>query len=90
MKALFDEHGRKVELTAMEYDLLYTFITHARRPLNRDQLLELAHHKRWDPYDRSIDMRIARLRKKIEFDPGKPSVLKTVRGEGYMLVPDGE
>jgi DNA-binding response OmpR family regulator len=90
MKAMFDEHGERVELTAMEYDLLYTFITHARRPLNRDQLLDLAHHKKWDPYDRSIDMRIARLRKKIEYDPAKPSVLKTVRGEGYMFVPDGE
>lgn len=90
MKAMFNEAGERVELTAMEYDLLHTFITHARRPLNRDQLLELAHHKKWDPYDRSIDMRIARLRKKIEFDPAKPSVLKTVRGEGYMLVPDGE
>ena len=90
MKAMFNEAGERVELTAMEYDLLYTFITHARRPLNRDQLLELAHHKKWDPYDRSIDMRIARLRKKIEFDPAKPSVLKTVRGEGYMLVPNGE
>jgi DNA-binding response OmpR family regulator len=90
MKAMFDEAGERVELTAMEYDLLYTFITHARRPLTRDQLLEFAHHKKWDPFDRSIDMRIARLRKKIEFDPAKPSVLKTVRGEGYMLVPDGE
>jgi two-component system phosphate regulon response regulator OmpR len=90
LRALFDENGARVDLTAMEYDLLYTFITHARRPLNRDQLLELAHHKKWDPFDRSIDMRIARLRKKIEFDPTKPTVLRTVRGEGYMLVPDGE
>ncbi len=90
LKAMFDEQGERVELTAMEYDLLYTFITHARRPLNRDQLLELAHHKKWDPYDRSVDMRIARLRRKIEVDPAKPAVLKTVRGEGYMLVPDGE
>ena len=90
MKAMFDEAGERVELTSMEYDLLHTFITHARRPLNRDQLLELAHHKKWDPFDRSIDMRIARLRKKIELDPTKPAVLKTVRGEGYMLVPNGE
>lgn len=90
MKALFDESGERVELTAMEYDLLYTFITHARRPLNRDQLLELAHHKKWDPFDRSIDMRIARLRKKIEADPAKPAIIKTVRGEGYMFVPSGE
>ena len=90
LKAMFDEHGEQVDLTSMEFDLLYTLITHARRPLTRDQLLELAHHKKWDPYDRSIDMRIARLRKKIEFDPAKPSVLKTVRGEGYMLIPEGE
>jgi DNA-binding response OmpR family regulator len=89
-KTMFDEQGERVELTAMEYDLLYTLITHARRPLNRDQLLELSHHKKWDPFDRSIDMRIARLRKKIEFDPAKPAVIKTVRGEGYMLVPNGE
>jgi two-component system phosphate regulon response regulator OmpR len=90
MKVMFDENGEKVDLTAMEYELLYAFITHPRRPLNRDQLLDLAHHKKWDPYDRSIDMRIARLRKKIEFDPAKPAVIKTMRGEGYMLVPDGE
>jgi two-component system phosphate regulon response regulator OmpR len=90
MKAMFDEAGEKVALTAMEYDLLYTFITHPRRPLNRDQLLEFAHHRKWDPYDRSVDNRIVRLRKKIETDPAKPAVLKTIRGEGYMFVPDGE
>ena len=89
MKAMFDASGARVELTAMEYDLLHTLIVHARRPLSRDRLLELAHHKKWDPYDRSIDMRIARLRKKIEIDPAKPQVLRTMRGEGYMLVPDG-
>lgn len=89
-KIMFDEKGGKVPLTSMEYDLLYTFITHAKRVLNRDQLLEMAHHQRWDPFDRSVDVRITRLRKKIELDPSKPRVLRTVRGEGYMLVPDGE
>jgi len=89
-KTMFDESGERVPLTAMEFDLLHTFITHARRVLNRDQLLELAHHRRWDPYDRSIDIRVARLRKKIELDPAYPRVLRTARGEGYMLVPDGE
>lgn len=86
-KCLFGEAGEKIPLTSMEYDLLHTFILHARRVLNRDQLLEMAHHQKWDPYDRSIDIRIARLRKKIEVDPTKPEVLKTVRGEGYMFVP---
>ena len=89
-KTMFDENGEKVSLTSMEFDLLYTFITHAKRVLTRDQLLEMAHHQRWDPFDRSIDIRITRLRKKIEVDPTKPRVLRTVRGEGYMLVPDGE
>jgi two-component system phosphate regulon response regulator OmpR len=90
MKTMFDESGERVALTSMEYDLLYTFVSHPKRVLNRDQLLDLAHHQRWDPFDRSIDIRIARLRKKIEVDPAKPRVLKTIRGEGYMLVPDGE
>lgn len=88
MKALFDESGERVALTAMEFDLLQTFVTHPRRPLNRDQLLELAHHKKWDPYDRSVDNRIARLRKKVERDPAKPATIKTVHGEGYMFVPE--
>ena len=89
-KCLFDENGDKIALTSMEYDLLYTFVSHPRRVLTRDQLLEMAHHQRWDPFDRSVDIRITRLRKKIEVDPAKPRVLCTVRGEGYMLVPDGE
>ena len=55
--------------------------------LNRDQILELAHNRQWDPYDRSVDNRIARLRKKIEVDPAHPRVLRTVRGEGYMFEP---
>jgi DNA-binding response OmpR family regulator len=89
-KQMFDADGEVVPLTSMEFDLLYVFLTHPRRPLNRDQLLDLAHHRRWDPFDRSIDIRVARLRKKIEIDPAFPRVLRTVRGEGYMLIPEGE
>jgi two-component system phosphate regulon response regulator OmpR len=89
-KAMFDEHGEKVALTSMEYDLLYTFLSHPGRVLTREQLLDMAHHQRWDPFDRSIDIRITRLRKKIEQDPAKPRALCTVRGEGYMLVPDAD
>jgi two-component system phosphate regulon response regulator OmpR len=55
--------------------------------MSRDQLLGLTQGRDWDPYDRSIDIRIARLRKKIETDPDKPQVIKTVRGVGYMFVP---
>jgi DNA-binding response OmpR family regulator len=86
-RTMFGADGVKVPLTSMEFDLLHTLIVHARRVLSRDQLLEMAHHQRWDPFDRSIDIRIARLRKKIELDPAKPAALKTVRGEGYMLIP---
>jgi two-component system phosphate regulon response regulator OmpR len=89
-KAMFDDSGEAVPVTSMEFDLLYTFLSNANRVLTRDQLLEMAHHQRWDPFDRSVDIRIARLRKKIEQDPAKPRVLRTVRGEGYMLVPDGD
>ena len=89
-KCQFDATGEKIALTAMEYDLLYTFVSHPKRVLTCDQLLEMAHHQRWDPFDRPVDIRITRLRKKIEIDPAKPTVLRTVRGEGYMLVPDGE
>lgn len=89
-RTLFNDAGEKVTLTTMEFDLLYTLMTHARRTLSRDQLLDMAHHARFEPFDRSIDVRITRLRKKIEIDPSKPRVLKTVRGQGYMLIPDGQ
>lgn len=89
-KAMFDEHGVETPMTGMEFDLLEVLISNAHRPLTRDQLLQMAHHQRWDPYDRSIDIRIMHLRKKVEWDATKPRVLRTVRGSGYMLVPDGE
>lgn len=87
---LFDENGEEIQLTSMEYDLLQTFAGNANRVLNRDQLLDLSHSQNNDPFDRSIDVRIARLRRKIEKDPSKPQILKTIRGAGYMFVPDAE
>lgn len=83
---LFDADGREINLSAMEFDLLRVFAERPNRVLSRDSLLDLAHHGDWDPYDRSIDIRISRLRKKIELDPGKPVVLRTVRGSGYKFV----
>jgi len=70
----------------MEFDLLKVFAERPNRPLTRDQLLNLTQNRDWDPYDRSIDIRITRLRKKIEPDPEKPQVIKTVRGIGYMFM----
>lgn len=77
----------EIPTTAMEFDLLQVFAERPNRAMSRDQLLSLTQGRDWDPYDRSIDIRIARLRKKIETDPDKPQVIKTVRGVGYMFVP---
>jgi len=87
---LYDTDGAEVAITSMEFDLLKAFAEHPNRVLSRDQLLDLAHNKDWEPFDRSIDIRIARLRRKIEADPAKPQVIKTVRGAGYIFVPAGE
>ena len=82
---LTHEDGQEIPLTAMEFDLLKAFAERPNRVLSRDQLLELAHNRGWEPFDRSIDIRIARIRRKIERDPGKPQVIKTVRGAGYIF-----
>ncbi|MDA4845723.1 response regulator [Hoeflea sp. E7-10] len=84
-----DADGGEVPLTAMEFNLLKAFAENKGRVLNRDQILEQAHDRSWDPFDRSIDIRISRLRRKIERNPEKPSVIKTVRGIGYVYDPEG-
>jgi two-component system phosphate regulon response regulator OmpR len=86
---LFAPDGREIVLTSMEFDLLRAFVEHPNRVLSRDQLLEMAHHRSWEPFDRSIDIRIARLRRKLERDPGKPALIKTVRGAGYLFSTQG-
>ena len=82
---LIDAEGNDIAITAMEFDLLKAFAERPNRVLSRDQLLDLAHNRDWEPFDRSIDIRIARLRRKVEPDPAKPQVIKTVRGAGYMF-----
>jgi two-component system phosphate regulon response regulator OmpR len=84
---LLDADGKEIPITAMEFELLKVFAERPNRPLSRDQLLNLTQNRDWDPYDRSIDIRIARLRRKIEPEPDRPAFLKTVRGRGYMFVP---
>lgn len=85
---LFDANGDEIPLTRMEYDLLCVFLERPNRPLSRDQLLNLTQNRDWDPYDRSVDIRITRLRRKIEPATDKPRLIRTVRGVGYMYVPD--
>ena len=84
---LLDDGGEEVPLTAMEFNLLSLFARNRGRVLNRDQILEQAHDRSWDPFDRSIDIRISRLRRKIEPNPQKPQIIKTVRGIGYIYDP---
>ena len=86
-RALYDATGAEVPLTAMEFDLLRVFVERPRQVLSRDQLLTLTRNREWEPFDRSIDIRIARLRRKIEADPDRPQAIRTVRGAGYMFVP---
>lgn len=80
--------GSEVPITRAEFELLRVFAERPNRPLSREQLFALAQNRDWDPMDRSIDIRIARLRKKIEPDPEHPRVLRTVRGLGYMYAPE--
>lgn len=75
----------EIPLTAGEYDLLIAFVDHPRRVLNRDQLLDMARGRAAIPFDRSIDVQVGRLRRKIEEDPKNPALIKTVRGGGYMF-----
>ncbi|WP_172331417.1 response regulator [Mangrovicoccus sp. HB161399] len=84
---LTSEDGEEMPLTSMEFNLLKLFARNRGRVLNRDQILEGAHDRAWDPFDRSIDIRISRLRKKIEVNPSKPVVIRTVRGVGYIYDP---
>jgi two-component system, OmpR family, response regulator len=86
-RQLFGADGADISITAMEFDLLKAFVDNPNRVLSRDRLLTLTRNREWEPFDRSIDIRIARLRRKIEADPDNPLAIRTVRGAGYMFVP---
>ncbi len=85
-RRLFEDGGEEIPITSMEFDLLKAFAENPGRVLSREQLFKLAHNREWDPLDRSLDIRVARLRKKVEDNPAKPEILKTVRGTGYTFV----
>jgi DNA-binding response OmpR family regulator len=86
---LTDENGGEVAMSPLEFDLLKAFAEHPNRALSRERILNLNQQRDWDPFDRSVDLRIMRLRKKIEPDPDHPRFIRTVRNEGYIFVPDG-
>lgn len=87
-RRMFGDGGEEVDISAAEFDLLALFARHPNRPLNRDTIMEQAHNRGWDVFDRSIDLRVMRLRRKIERNPDKPEVLKTVRNVGYVFIPE--
>jgi two-component system, OmpR family, response regulator len=77
--------GTLVPLTAGEYDLLAAIVERPGRVLSRDQLLDLTRGRDAVPFDRSVDVQISRLRRKLEPDPKEPQIIKTVRGGGYVF-----
>lgn len=89
-RQLRSPEGVLVELSGGEYELLYVFLKHPRVVLNRDQLLEETRGRMAGPFDRTIDVQVGRLRRKIETDPKTPELIKTVRGGGYVLATDVE
>jgi DNA-binding response OmpR family regulator len=88
-QVLRDDGGIEQPLVSSEFALLKAFAENPRRVLSRERLLDLANARDREAFDRAIDVRITRIRKKIEPDPARPSVIRTVRGSGYLFSPDG-
>lgn len=84
-RSLHGAHGGAIALTAGEYELLFVLVSHANQVLSRDDLMSRLHGRDAGPFDRAIDVQVARLRRKIEADPGRPELVKSVRGAGYVL-----
>ena len=86
---LCDADGREVAMSPLEFDLLKALAEHPNRTLSRERILNLS-RRDWDPFDRSVDLRVMRVRKKIEPDPAHPRYIRTIRNEGYIFIPSGE
>jgi two-component system, OmpR family, response regulator len=84
-RQLYGANGTPVPLTTAEFELLRVLAQHPNRVLNRDQLMDFLKGREWAAYDRTIDTQVVRLRKKVERDPKKPELIKTVRGAGYIF-----
>ncbi|MBV9531937.1 MAG: response regulator [Bradyrhizobium sp.] len=89
-QALRDDEGNEHPLTASEFGLLKVFAANPKRVLSRERLLELANARDSEAFDRAVDLRIMRIRRKIEPDPSKPAVIRTIRGGGYLFSPTGK
>jgi two-component system OmpR family response regulator len=84
-RELVSPTGGEVRLTTGEFDLLAAFVNNANQVLSRDRLLDLARNREAGPFDRTIDVQVGRLRRKLDDDPHQPSLIKTVRGSGYIF-----
>ncbi len=87
---LMSPQGDEVRLTTGEFDLLAAFVNNANQVLSRDRLLDLARNREAGPFDRTIDVQVGRLRRKLEHDAQNPTLIKTVRGTGYIFTPTVE
>ena len=83
------KEGQQISLTTGEFSMLKALVRHPRQPLSRDKLAQLARGREFEPFDRSLDVQISRLRKMLEPDPAQPRYIQTVWGVGYVFVPDG-
>lgn len=86
-RALAGPDGQDIALTSGEFELLLALVQRARQVLTRDQLMNALHGRDSGPYDRAIDVQIGRLRRKLEADPTRPQLIKSVRGAGYLFAP---
>lgn len=84
------KNGETISLTTGEFSVLKVFARHARQPLSREKLMELARGREYEVFDRSLDVQISRLRKLIEPDPSNPMFIQTVWGLGYVFIPEGQ
>lgn len=84
-RTLTSPRGKAVHLTAAEFQLLQAFVANANQVIGRDRLLELVAGRQWDPYDRTVDQHISRLRRKLEKNAKRPELIKSVRGRGYLF-----
>jgi two-component system OmpR family response regulator len=84
-RALIDEQGEATPLNGVEFKLLQVFLAHPNRVLSRDQLLDMTQGREADPLDRSIDVQVSRLRQRLGDDPRSTGLIRTVRGQGYVL-----
>ena len=86
-RELYSPSGEEVRLTTGEFELLAALVGHPNQVLSRDRLLDLSRHREAGPFDRTIDVQVGRLRRKLKDDPNNPTIIKTVRGGGYMFTP---